>query len=61
MSKKHHKKPTLDEMPFVGLPTRLPSKIVDLPDEREDWYTDAGMLKASVYREQLKALQFELV
>ena len=61
MSKKHHKKPSLDEMPFVGLPTRLPSKIVDLPDEREDWYTESGSLKVAIYREQLKALQFELV
>jgi polyphosphate kinase 2 len=61
MTKRRLQKVGLDKAAFAGVPSGLPSKILDLPDTREDWYTAEGRLKSKVYHKQLKLLQHELV
>ena len=61
MTKRRLKKVGVDKAAFTGIPSGMPSKILDLPDNRDGWYTTEGKLKSKIYHKQLELLQHELV
>ena len=61
MASKRLKKLETNKLAFAGIPEGRPSSIIDLPDERTDWYTKDGHLKSKVYHRELAKLHYELV
>jgi polyphosphate kinase 2 len=61
MTKRRLQKVGVDKAAFSGVPSGMPSKILDLPDNRDDWYTSKGKLRSKIYHQQLALLQHELV
>ena len=61
MTSKRLKKLQEEKLAFSGIPEGRPSSIVDLPENRSDWYTKDGRLKSKVYHRELAKLHYELV